>query len=101
MFTGSDDADDHQAFSEAFSEVSAQAVVLIVFDSNQALELLKAEKHVPDYSFIDLSMQGIENGPLLKILRQQAGLSRIFTVLYGKRRAGLQCYRRPKRCTFS
>jgi hypothetical protein len=47
------------------------------------VELLRTEKHVPDYLFIDLSMQGIEIDPLLKI-RQQAGLSRIPTVLYGE-----------------
>jgi CheY-like chemotaxis protein len=79
-----DDPDDHQAFSEAFSEISAQAVVLIVLDSNKAVELLRTEKHVPDYLFVDLSMHGIEIRPFLKILRQQARLSRIPTVLYGE-----------------
>lgn len=79
-----DDPDDHQAFSEAFSEISAQAVVLIVLDSNKAVELLRTEKHVPDYLFVDLSMQGIEIGPFLQMLRQQPNLSGVPTVLYGE-----------------
>ena len=52
-----DDADDHQAFTEAFNEISANTVVLIVLDSQKALELLKAKVHSPDYLFLDLSFQ--------------------------------------------
>ena len=44
-----DDPDDHQAFSEAFAEVSEETIVLIVLDSQKALEMLRAKKHVPDH----------------------------------------------------
>lgn len=79
----SDDPDDHQAFSEAFSDVSRDAIVLNVLDSVKALELLKAKKHIPDYLFVDVSMHGIRINPFLKIIANDPATSKIPTVLFG------------------
>lgn len=79
----SDDPDDHQAFSEAFSDVSREAIVLNVLDSVKALELLKAKKHIPDYFFIDISMHGIRINAFLKIIANDPAISKIPTVLFG------------------
>jgi CheY-like chemotaxis protein len=79
-----DDADDHQAFTEAFSEISENTIVLIVLDSQKALELLKAKLHSPDYLFLDLSMQGIRINSFLKTIRTDTALNGIPTVVYGE-----------------
>jgi CheY-like chemotaxis protein len=79
-----DDPDDHQAFSEAFSEISSQAIVLIILDSEKALELLTSKKHVPDYLFLDLSMHGIRINTFLKSIRNEAQLGSLPIVVYGE-----------------
>jgi CheY-like chemotaxis protein len=79
-----DDPDDHQAFSEAFAEVSEETIVLIVLDSQKALEMLRAGKHIPDFIFLDLSMHGIRINTFLKFIKgEQTDLTHIPVVVYG------------------
>jgi CheY-like chemotaxis protein len=79
-----DDPDDHQAFSEAFSEVSEETIVLIVLDSQKALEMLRAKKHSPDFIFLDLSMHGIRINTFLKFLKEDdTTLRDLPVVVYG------------------
>jgi CheY-like chemotaxis protein len=79
-----DDPDDHQAFSEAFSEVSEETIVLIVLDSQKALEMLRAKKHSPDFIFLDMSMHGIRINTFLKFLKVEQKLpSNVPVVVYG------------------
>jgi CheY-like chemotaxis protein len=80
-----DDPDDHQAFSEAFAEVSEETVVLIVLDSQKALELLKTKRHDPDFIFLDLSMHGIRINTFLKYIKvDQPHLNKVPVVVYGE-----------------
>jgi CheY-like chemotaxis protein len=51
-----DDPDDHQAISEALSQISEKTIVLNILDSQKALTLLKESTYRPDYIFLDLSM---------------------------------------------
>lgn len=77
-----DDSDDHQAFSEAASEISESAVVLIILDSQKALQLLKTKSHQFDYIFLDLFMNGMRINSLLKVIQQDLKLkSKI--IVYG------------------
>jgi hypothetical protein len=69
-----DDPDDHQAFSEAASEISEGAIVLIILESQKALELLKTKAHKFNYIFLDLSMHGIRINTFLKILQNELKL---------------------------
>jgi CheY-like chemotaxis protein len=78
-----DDPDDHQAFSEALSEITSNAVVLIVLDSEKALQLLKSGKYFPDYVFLDLSMHGIRINTFLKAMKSDGSFRFIPTVVYG------------------
>lgn len=78
-----DDPDDHQAFSEAFAEISMEAVVLIVLNSEKALELIRRKKHVPDYIFLDLSMHGIRINTFLKSIKADTDTQSVPTVVYG------------------
>lgn len=78
-----DDPDDHHAFSEAFSEISDDAVVLIVLDSQKALTLMKGRRHTPNYVFLDLSMHGIRVNTFLSAIRGSAELREMPTVVYG------------------
>ncbi|HEY0652572.1 MAG TPA: response regulator [Chryseosolibacter sp.] len=79
-----DDPDDHQAFSEAFAEVSENTVVLIVLDSQKALEMLRAKKHRPDFIFLDLSMHGIRINTFLKYIKvDDLNLKLVPVVVYG------------------
>lgn len=79
-----DDPDDHQAFSEAFAEVSEETIVLIVLDSQKALEMLRAKKHSPDFIFLDLSMHGIRINTFLKFIKvESVGLRQVPIVVYG------------------
>jgi CheY-like chemotaxis protein len=85
-----DDPDDHQAFSEAFSEISANAIVLIVLDSEKALQLLKSGKYIPDHIFLDLSMHGIRINTFLKSINNDPAIRDIPTVVYGNQAAFLK-----------
>lgn len=78
-----DDPDDHQVFSEALSEISPGIVLVVVPDSEKALELLKAKKFIPDYIFLDLSMHGVRGYNFLRILKSDDDLKRIPAVVYG------------------
>ena len=79
-----DDPDDHQAFSEAISEIAEEAIVLVVLDSQKALELLKSKTHLPHYIFLDLSMYGIRINSILSILREDPHLHAIQAIVYGE-----------------
>jgi CheY-like chemotaxis protein len=78
-----DDPDDHQSFSEAFAEISENAVVLIVLDSLKALTLIRSQKHAPDYIFLDLSMHNIRINTFLNTIRGDRELRHTPTVVYG------------------
>jgi CheY-like chemotaxis protein len=79
-----DDPDDHQAFSEAFAEVSEETIVLIVLDSQKALDMLRAKKHNPNFIFLDLSMHGIRINTFLKFIKtEDISLQKIPVVVYG------------------
>lgn len=79
-----DDPDDHQSFSEAFAEVSEETIVLIVLDSQKALEMLRAKKHSPDFIFLDLSMHGIRINTFLKFIKtEDKNLQNLPVVVYG------------------
>ncbi len=79
-----DDPDDHQAFSEAFAEVSEETIVLIVLDSQKALEMLRAKKHAPDFIFLDMSMHGIRINTFLKFIKfDHSDLNQVPVVVYG------------------
>ena len=82
-----DDPDDHHTFSEALAEISENAIVLNVLDSEKALKLLKAKKHSPDYMFLDLSMNGIRINSFLKTIRTDEDLKHLPTVVYGEQSA--------------
>jgi hypothetical protein len=78
-----DDPDDHQAFSEAIAEISMKTIVLIVLDSERALEWLHTKKYIPDSIFVDLSMHGIRINSFLKSINGGAYLSNVPIVVYG------------------
>jgi CheY-like chemotaxis protein len=78
-----DDPDDHQAISEALSQISEDTIVLNILDSQKALMLLKESACQPDYLFLDLSMHGIRINSLLKTIKDDGGLLKIPTVVYG------------------
>jgi DNA-binding NtrC family response regulator len=62
-----DDPDDHQSFSEAFAEVSEETIVLIVLDSQKALE-----------------MHGIRINTFLKFIKtEDKNLQNVPVVVYG------------------
>lgn len=82
-----DDPDDHQAFSEALSEFSAQTVVLIVLDSDKALELMQSKRHIPDYIFVDLSMHGIRTDIFLQEIKSNPDIHSVPKVVYGAKSA--------------
>ena len=79
-----DDPDDHQAFSEALSEISAGAIVLIILDSQKAIQLFKAYSQRFDYIFLDLSMNGIRINSFLKSIDLNPGLKSVRILVYGE-----------------
>jgi CheY-like chemotaxis protein len=79
-----DDPDDHQAFSEAISELSDNTILIVILDSKKALLLLREKKHVPDYIFVDLSMHGIHIAEFMNHVRLDSALNTIPTILYGE-----------------
>jgi len=79
----SDDPDDHQAFSEATSEISKDAVVLIILESQKALNFLTLKSHKFDYIFVDLFMQGIKINTFLKMVQRDPHLHATQIIVYG------------------
>lgn len=78
-----DDPDDHIAFTDAITEHTRNAVVLVILDSQKALEFLIEKSLHPDYIFLDLSMHGIRINSFIKTLRADKAFAGIPTVLYG------------------
>jgi len=79
-----DDPDDHQAFSEAISEIAEDTIVLIILDSQKTAKLLKSKTFVPHYIFLDLSMYNIRINSILSIIKDDAHLNTIQTIVYGE-----------------
>jgi ribosomal protein L25 (general stress protein Ctc) len=79
-----DDPDDHQAFSEAFSEISDNTILIVILDSKKASLLLQEKKYVPNYIFVDLSMHGIHINEFMNGVRVDSTLNGIPTILYGE-----------------
>ena len=77
-----DDPDDHQAFSEAFAEVSEETIVLIVLDSQKALEMLRAKKHGPDFIFLDLNMPLMSGRECLVEIKKRPHLAHVPVIIY-------------------
>jgi len=63
-----DDPDDHVAISEAISEIDKDMIVLLVLESEKALELLKGNAHIPHYIFLDLSTHGLQANNFLNTI---------------------------------
>src|SRR5687767_14282052 len=79
-----DDPDDHLAFSDAVAENHPSAVVLVILDSQKALQLLQEKDLLPEYLFLDISMHGIRINSFLAALRSDEQLKKITTVIYGE-----------------
>jgi CheY-like chemotaxis protein len=82
-----DDPDDHQAFSEALSEISEGAIVLIILDSQKAIQLFKTHTHRFDYIFLDLTMNGIRVNSFLKSIHANANLKSARILVYGEEKS--------------
>jgi CheY-like chemotaxis protein len=78
-----DDPDDHQSFSEALSEISANTILIVILDSKKAIMLLESKKHIPDYIFVDLSMHGIHIKEFIDAVKSDSSLQQIPAILYG------------------
>jgi CheY-like chemotaxis protein len=78
-----DDPDDHQSFSEALSEISANTILIVILDSKKATMLLESRKHIPDYIFVDLSMHGIRIREFIDAVKRESSVRNIPTILYG------------------
>jgi CheY-like chemotaxis protein len=78
-----DDPDDHQSFSEALSEISANTILIVILDSEKATMLLESKKLIPDYIFVDLSMHGIHIREFMEAVKRDGSLRTIPAILYG------------------
>jgi hypothetical protein len=79
-----DDPDDHQAFSEALSEISDNTILIVILDSKKASLLLREKKYTPDYIFVDLSMHGIHISEFMDGVSMGNAFKSIPTILYGE-----------------
>lgn len=81
----SDDPDDQLHFTEALNEVSPDTVLVTVLNSKKALDIIKQQKFVPDYLFLDLTMQDSLHNEFSEILGNENGNPRFGTklIVYG------------------
>lgn len=79
----SDDLDDHQAISEALSEISANTILLNIIDSQKAVLLLQHSEHQPNRLILDLSMHGIKINSILKAIGNSESKVQRPIMLYG------------------
>lgn len=66
----SDDPDDYAEFSEALYEIARDTVLIAVADANRAAELLAAGTCVPEFVFLNRSVNGTETSNLFAVLSQ-------------------------------
>lgn len=78
-----DDPDDHDAFSEALSEIASQNILFVISNSEKALALLQSKRHRPDYIFVDLTMYGMRKNYFLNTMSGDFELADIPIILYG------------------
>ncbi|MDQ2656216.1 MAG: hypothetical protein M3Y60_02260 [Bacteroidota bacterium] len=80
----SDDPDDHLELSEALYEISDDTVLVTVSDVNKALDLLTANKCIPEFILLNLIISGLVIQEFLNVLDANPALSRVRIIAYGE-----------------
>jgi CheY-like chemotaxis protein len=77
-----DDIDDRELFQEAMSETGFPLDVQLAEDGSRLIELLKAEKKLPDIIFLDLNMPNKNGKECLVEIRKNSYYNHIPIVIY-------------------
>lgn len=79
----SDDPDDYVEFAEGLYDIASDIVVIVVPDAQKAADLVLSKRHIPDYLFIDLSVNGFSHNEFFSVLDGDADFARVFLLAYG------------------
>ncbi len=80
----SDDPDDHVELSEALYEISDDTVLITVSDVSKAMDLLTANKCVPEFILLNLIISGLVIQEFLNALDKNPALSHVRIIAYGE-----------------
>lgn len=79
----SEDCDDQLEFSEALYEISSDTIMITVTHARKAMDLLQRKVHLPDFIFLDLSINEIHPDVFLTALKSDSDLEKIPIIAYG------------------
>jgi DNA-binding response OmpR family regulator len=76
-----DDRDDLDIFSECLSIINPNINCIALQDSKQALSYLSKESALPDITFLDINMPGLNGRELLRQIRSDPKLKDLYVVM--------------------
>ncbi len=80
----SDDPDDHIELSEALYEISDDTVLVAVSDVGKALDLLSANKCVPEFILLNLIISELIAQEFFNAIEANPALSHVRVIVFGE-----------------
>lgn len=82
LFLVDDDADDHEIFKSALSQVDKNITLLVAGNGQDALQMLAAQDRLPDFIFLDLNMPRMGGIQFLDEIKKSDTLHKIPVIVY-------------------
>jgi CheY-like chemotaxis protein len=82
LFLVDDDVDDHEIFKSALAQVDESIHLIIAGNGKEALQMLAAQEHLPDYIFLDLNMPRMGGIQFLTEIKKSETLHNIPVIVY-------------------
>lgn len=82
LFLVDDDIDDHEIFKSALAQVDESIQLIIAGNGKEALQMLSAQKQLPDYIFLDLNMPRMGGIQFLTEIKKSETLHHIPVIVY-------------------
>jgi CheY-like chemotaxis protein len=82
LFLVDDDADDHEIFKAALTQVDTNILLLVASNGQDALQMLAAQDKLPDIIFLDLNMPRMGGIQFLNEIKKSDTLHSIPVIVY-------------------
>jgi CheY-like chemotaxis protein len=82
IFYADDDAEDREIFCEAIQQINPAIKILLSKDGQEALEILSAQEHLPDFIFLDINMPRMNGVECMAKLKSDVHLKNIPVIIY-------------------
>lgn len=82
IFYADDDHDDRELFADALEEVTPGVKLILASNGLEIIELLRSQKEVPDFIFLDINMPVMSGKECLKQLKKLDWLKAVPVIMY-------------------